>query len=58
MADRARSIPSICRELGDVPASTPHHYLHADSTLKAPGLKLLGGAVDVAAPASQTPAAA
>ncbi len=58
MADRARSIPSICRELGDVPASTLYHYLHADGTLKAPGLKLLGGAVDVAAPASQAPAAA
>ncbi len=58
MADRTRSIPSICRELGDVPASTLYHYLHADGTLKAPGLKLLGGTVDVEAPASQTPAAA
>ncbi len=58
MADRARSIPSICRELGNVPASTLYHYLHADGTLKAPGLKLLGGAVDVAAPASSTPATA
>ncbi len=42
MADRARSIPAICRELGDVPASTLYHYLHADGTLKAQGLKLLG----------------
>ena len=32
--------------------------LHADGTLKAPGLKLLGTAVDAAAPASQTPAVA
>ena len=30
MADSSRSIPSICRELGDVPASTLYHYLHAD----------------------------
>lgn len=42
MADRMRSIPAICRELGDVPASTLYHYLHADGTLKATGLKLLG----------------
>lgn len=42
MADRERSVPSICRELGDVPASTLYHYLHADGTLKAPGIALLG----------------
>jgi hypothetical protein len=42
MADRERSVPAICRELGDVPASTLYHYLHADGTLKATGLKLLG----------------
>lgn len=42
MADRTRSIPAICRELGDVPASTLYHYLHADGILKATGLKLLG----------------
>ncbi len=42
MADSNRSIPSICRELGGVPASTLYHYLHADGTLKAPGTKLLG----------------
>jgi len=41
-------LPSICRELGGVPASTLYHYLHADGTLKAPGLKLLGG-MDTAA---------
>jgi len=41
MADKSRSVPSICRELGGVPASTLYHYLHADGTLKAPGTKLL-----------------
>jgi DNA invertase Pin-like site-specific DNA recombinase len=41
MSDQSRSIPSICRELGDVPASTLYHYLHADGTLKAAGLSLL-----------------
>lgn len=42
MADRSRSVPSICRELGGVPASTLSHYLHADGTLEAPGVRLLG----------------
>jgi len=42
MTDRERSIPAICRELGDVPASTLYHYLHADGTLKATGIRLLG----------------
>ena len=37
MADRARSIPDICRELGDIPTSTLYHYLRADGTLKEPG---------------------
>ena len=41
MADQARSIPAICHELGDMPASTLYHYLHADGSLKAPGRKLL-----------------
>ena len=41
MADRTRSIPSICKELGNVPASTLYHYLHADGALKEPGQKLL-----------------
>ena len=41
MADRERSIPSICKELGNVPASTLYHYLHADGALKEPGRKLL-----------------
>jgi len=42
MADLSRSIPAICRELGDVPASTLYHYLHAGGTLKVPGFRLLG----------------
>jgi DNA invertase Pin-like site-specific DNA recombinase len=42
MADRSRGIPAICRELGDLPASTLYHYLHADGSLKAPGCEPLG----------------
>ena len=41
MADRTRSIPDICRELGDLPSSTLYHYLYSDGTLKAPGQRLL-----------------
>lgn len=41
MADQTRSIPAICHELGDMPASTLYHYLHADGSLKEPGRKLL-----------------
>ena len=41
MVDRRRSIPEICRELGDIPTSTLYHYLHADGTLKRPGQRLL-----------------
>ena len=41
MADRDRSIPEICRELGDIPTSTLYHYLAADGTLKRPGQRLL-----------------
>jgi DNA invertase Pin-like site-specific DNA recombinase len=46
MADQARSIPQICRELGDMPASTLYHYLHADGTLKQPGRILLVSGCD------------
>ena len=53
MADRERSIPAVCRELGDVPASTLYHYLHADGTLKATGRRLLGA--DAAANAAAAP---
>jgi DNA invertase Pin-like site-specific DNA recombinase len=41
MADRSRSIPAICRELGGIPSSTLYHYLHADGSLKEPGRQLL-----------------
>ena len=41
MADRTRSIPDICRALGDLPSSTLYHYLRADGTLKGPGQQLL-----------------
>jgi DNA invertase Pin-like site-specific DNA recombinase len=41
MADQSRDIPSICRDLGDMPTSTLYHYLHPDGSLKDPGRKLL-----------------
>ena len=41
MSDRTRSIPDICRELGDLPTSTLYHYLRADGALKDPGRRLL-----------------
>jgi hypothetical protein len=41
MADQTRSIPSICRGLGDIPSSTLYHYLYPDGSLKEPGRKLL-----------------
>lgn len=41
MADRERSIPSICEELGGMKPSTLYHYLHADGALKTPGRELL-----------------
>lgn len=41
MADREYDIPSICRELGGVPASTLHHYLRVDGTVKTAGIRLL-----------------
>ena len=41
MADRTRSIPHICRALGDLPSSTLYHYLRANGTLKGPGQQLL-----------------
>lgn len=44
VADRTRSIPQVCRELGGIPASTLYHYLLADGTLKEPGRRLQGDA--------------
>ena len=59
MTSQSRSIASICRELGEVPASTLSHYLHADGSLKVPGHKLLEadapvGAVVPSAPLQHT----
>lgn len=42
MADRRRSIASICAELGGIRPSTLYHYLHANGALKRPGRELLG----------------
>ena len=47
MADPARSIPSICAELGGIPASTLYHYVRADGELKEAGEKLLAAAETV-----------
>lgn len=52
MADKSRSVPAICRELGGLPASTLYHYLHADGTLKAPGVRLLGAGDAAGGPSS------
>ena len=41
MTDQKKSIPTICKELNDIPVSTLYHYLHADGQLKAAGEKLL-----------------
>lgn len=60
MADQTRSIFAICHELGDMPASTLYHYLHADGSLKAPARRLLdpdmqaGGAVSAGEPPAET----
>ncbi|MDO5371722.1 MAG: hypothetical protein Q4F04_15495, partial [Paracoccus sp. (in: a-proteobacteria)] len=42
MADRRRSIASICAELGGIRPSTLYYYLHADGSLKRAGRDLLG----------------
>jgi DNA invertase Pin-like site-specific DNA recombinase len=54
MADKTRTIPQICRELGDIPTSTLYHYLHADGTLKGPGQRLLTAAAVGSIPAATT----
>ena len=41
MADRSRSIPEICQELGGIPVSTLQHYLYAEGTYKLSGRRLL-----------------
>lgn len=44
MADQTRSIPSICKELGDIPPSTLYHYVTAKGELKKAGVELLSKA--------------
>lgn len=44
MADRTRSIPDICKELGGMRPSTLYHYLHADGSLKRAGRDLVENA--------------
>ena len=41
MADRNRSNPDTCRELGGISTCTIYHCLHANGTLKEPGRRLL-----------------
>ena len=41
MADQTKSIPAICRELGDIPSSTLYHYVTAKGELKKAGVDLL-----------------
>ena len=41
MADQTKSIPAICRELGDIPSSTLYHYVTAKGELKKAGVDLI-----------------
>ena len=41
MADQTKSIPAICRELGDIPSSTLYHYVTVKGELKKARLDLL-----------------
>ena len=41
MADQTKSIPAICKELGDIPSSTLYHYVTAKGELKKAGVALL-----------------
>ena len=41
MADQTKSIPAICKELGDIPSSTLYHYVTAKGELKKAGLELI-----------------
>ena len=44
MADQTKSIPAICKELGDIPSSTLYHYVTAKGELKKAGVDLLAKA--------------
>jgi len=37
----SRSIPAVCVKLGGIPSSTLYNFVHADGSLKQPGLALL-----------------
>ena len=41
MQDQTKSIPAICRELGDIPSSTLYHYVTAKGELKKAGVDLI-----------------
>ena len=41
MADQTKSIPAICKELGDIPSSMLYHYVTAKGELKKAGLELI-----------------
>ena len=41
MADQTKSIPAICKELGDIPSSTLYHYVTAKGELKKAGVDLI-----------------
>ena len=41
MQDQTKSIPAICKELGDIPSSTLYHYVTAKGELKKAGVDLL-----------------
>ena len=44
MADQTKSIPAICKELGDIPSSTLYHYVTAKKKKKKAGVDLLAKA--------------
>lgn len=50
MQDSTRSIPSICKELGDIPSSTLYHYLTAKGELKKAGQQLVDKNTDSSPP--------
>ena len=41
MQDQTKSIPAICKELGDILSSTLYHYVTAKGELKKAGVDLL-----------------
>lgn len=41
MQDQTKSIPAICKELGDIPSSTLYHYVTAKGELKKAGIELI-----------------